>query len=92
MNKLGALVAAISVATLLGACSNATKLSTQPMPKSGFLPNYSLLVPVATSESDTRIWRYRKAGVNPGSYTARRVQSITRSMRNLGGTSYLMNL
>ncbi len=29
---------------------------------------------------------------NPGSYTARRVQSITRSMRNLGGTSYLMNL
>jgi hypothetical protein len=70
MNKLGALVAVISVATLLGACSNATKLSTQPMPKSGFLPNYSLLVPVATSESDTRIWRYRKAGVNPGSYTA----------------------
>ncbi len=40
------------------------------MPKSGFLPNYSVPVPMATSEADTRIWRYCKAGVNPGSYTA----------------------
>lgn len=70
MNKLGALVAAISVATLLAACSNAPKLASQPMPKSGFLPNYSVLVPMATSEADTRIWRYRKAGVNPATYTA----------------------
>lgn len=70
MNKLGALVAAISVATLLAACSNTPKLASQPMPKSGFLPNYSALVPMATSEADTRIWRYRKADVNPGAYTA----------------------
>ena len=70
MKKLGMLVAAISTAALLSACSNATKLSSQPMPKSGFLPNYSVLVPIATSESDTRIWRYRKAGINPGTYTA----------------------
>ena len=70
MNKLGALVAAISVSTLLAACSNTPKLASQPMPKSGFLSNYSVLVPMATSETDTRIWRYRKAGVNPGSYTA----------------------
>ena len=70
MNKLGALVVAISAATLLAACSNTPKLASQPMPKSGFLPDYSVLVPMATSEADTRIWRYRKAGVNPGSYTA----------------------
>ncbi|MBU3593866.1 DUF3313 domain-containing protein [Polynucleobacter sp. 71A-WALBACH] len=70
MNKLGTLVAVISAATLLAACSNTPKLSSQPMPKSGFLSNYSVLVPMATSEADTRIWRYRKAGVNPGSYTA----------------------
>ena len=70
MKKLGMFVAVISTAALLAACSNATKLSSQPMPKSGFLPNYSLLVPIATSESDTRIWRYRKAGINPGTYTA----------------------
>jgi hypothetical protein len=70
MNKLGALVAAISVATLLAACSNTPKLASQPMPNSGFLPNYSVLVPMATSEADTRIWRFRKAGVNPAAYTA----------------------
>lgn len=70
MKKLGTLVAAISAVTLLVACSNTPKLASQPMPQSGFLPNYSVLVPMATSESDTRIWRYRKAGVNPGSYTA----------------------
>jgi hypothetical protein len=70
MNKLGALVLAISAATLLAACSNTPKLASQPMPKSGFLSNYSVLVPIATSEADTRIWRYRKAGINPGTYTA----------------------
>jgi hypothetical protein len=70
MSKLGKLVVALSVATLLVACSNTPKLASQPMPKSGFLPNYSVLVPIATSEADTRIWRYRKAGVNPGSYNA----------------------
>jgi hypothetical protein len=70
MKKLGALVAAILVATLLLACSNTPKLASEAMPKSGFLPNYAVLVPMATSEADTRIWRYRKAGVNPGSYTA----------------------
>lgn len=70
MKKLGVLITAISVAALLSACSNTPKLASQPMPKSGFLPNYSVLVPMATSESDTRIWRYRKAGVNPGAYTA----------------------
>lgn len=70
MKKLGIFIAAISATAFLSACSNAPKLVSQPMPKSGFLPNYSVLVPMATSESDTRIWRYRKAGVNPGAYTA----------------------
>ena len=70
MKKLNTLAIAISAVGILVACSNAPKLATQPMPKSGFLPNYSLLVPVSTSQTDTRIWRYRKAGVNPGTYTA----------------------
>lgn len=70
MKKIGTLVAIAMLVILLGACSNATKLATQPMPKSGFLPNYSVLVPISTNESDTRIWRYRKAGVNPGAYTS----------------------
>ena len=70
MKKIGTLLAAISLVALLGACSNTPKLASQPMPKSGFLPNYSVLVPISTNESDTRIWRYRKAGINPGSYTA----------------------
>ena len=70
MNKLGALVLTISAVTLLAACSNTPKLASEPMPRSGFLPNYSLLVPIATSDADTRIWRYRKAGINPGAYTA----------------------
>jgi hypothetical protein len=55
---------------LLGACSNATKLASEPMPRSGFLSNYALLVPMATNQPDTRIWRYRISGVNPDNYTA----------------------
>jgi hypothetical protein len=70
MKKLGTALAAVSLTVLLTACSNTPKLASQPMPKSGFLPNYSVLVPMSTSESDTRIWRYRKSGVNPNSYTA----------------------
>lgn len=52
------------------ACSNAPKLASDPMPQSGFLPNYALLQPVNISHADTRVWRYRKLGVNPASYTA----------------------
>jgi hypothetical protein len=70
MKKLGTVLAAVLLTVLLAACSNTPKLASQPMPKSGFLPNYSVLVPMSTSESDTRIWRYRKSGVNPNSYTA----------------------
>jgi len=70
MKKLRLLAAFISAAILLAACSNAPKLATQAMPRSGFLPDYSLLVPMATNDPDARIWRYRVSGVNPGSYTA----------------------
>jgi hypothetical protein len=70
MKKLSLLAASISAAILLSACSNAPKLATQAMPRSGFLPDYSLLVPMATNDPDARIWRYRVSGVNPGSYTA----------------------
>ena len=70
MKKLSLLAASISAAILIAACSNAPKLATQAMPRSGFLPDYSLLVPMATNDPDARIWRYRVSGVNPGSYTA----------------------
>jgi hypothetical protein len=70
MKKLNLIAASISVMTLLAACSNAPKLATEPMPRSGYLPDYSLLVPMSTSVPDARIWRYRISGVNPGTYTA----------------------
>jgi len=70
MKKLSLTAASISVAVLLAACSNAPKLATESMPRSGFLPDYSLLVPISTSVPDARIWRYRISGVNPGSYNA----------------------
>ncbi len=70
MNKMKVLLASFAAAMTLAACSNAPKLATQPMPRSGFLPDYNLLVPMASNDSDTRIWRYRISGVNPGVYTA----------------------
>ncbi|MEA9567696.1 DUF3313 domain-containing protein [Polynucleobacter sp. AP-Nickl1-40-C4] len=70
MNKMKVLLASFATAITLAACSNAPKLATQPMPRSGFLPDYNILVPMASSDKDTRIWRYRISGVNPGSYTA----------------------
>lgn len=70
MNRLSKVTVGIFLVGILAACSNATKLSTQPMPKSGFLPNYSILVPTYTSQADTRVWRYRKDGVSRDAYTA----------------------
>jgi len=70
MKKLSFYAAIVSFALAMVACSNATKIASNEMPRSGFLPNYSLLVPTFTSASDTRIWRYRKDGINPANYTA----------------------
>ena len=70
MKKMNVLFASVAAAFTLAACSNAPKLATESMPRSGFLPDYNLLVPMATSDSDTRVWRYRVSGVNPGAYTA----------------------
>jgi hypothetical protein len=70
MKKLNILLIFATSAVILTACSNATKLATQPMPRSGFLPDYNLLVPMPTSDKDTRAWRYRVSGLNPGAYTA----------------------
>lgn len=70
MRKINLLVAGAITVTLLTACSNTPKLLSQPMPKSGFLPDYSLLVPVSTGDADTKVWRYRISNVDPGSYTA----------------------
>jgi hypothetical protein len=70
MKKLGLLAASISTVLLLAACSNTPKLASESMPRSGYLPDYSVLVPMATGVPDARIWRYRISGVNPSSYTA----------------------
>ena len=70
MKKMSLYATAVSVILVLLACSNTPKLASESMPRSGFLPNYSLLVPTYTSASDTRVWRYRKDGINPSTYTA----------------------
>jgi len=70
MKRIGLLAASLSAVALLAACSNAPKLATESMPRSGFLPDYSLLIPMSTSVPDARIWRYRISGVNPSTYTA----------------------
>ena len=70
MKKLQLLAVSVSTVVLLTACSNAPKLATESMPRSGYLPDYSILVPIATSVPDARIWRYRVSDVNPGAYTA----------------------
>jgi hypothetical protein len=70
MKKISLYAATVSFALALIACSNTPKLASESMPRSGFLPNYSLLVPTFTTASDTRIWRYRKEGLNPANYTA----------------------
>ena len=70
MKKKNLVTASIIAVMLLAACSNAPKLTTDNMPRSGFLPDYSILVPMATSVPDARIWRYRISGVSPGTYTA----------------------
>ncbi len=64
------MLASLAASLVLAACSHAPKVATEPMPRSGFLPDYNSLVSMATSESETRVWRYRVTGVNPGSYTA----------------------
>ena len=70
MKKMNVLLGILATAMALAGCSNAPKLATETMPRSGFLPDYSLLVSMATSEKDVRIWRYRVSDVNPSSYIA----------------------
>ena len=69
METKAAFVAAACLTTLLAACSTTSKLASEPMPESGFLSNYSVLVPVSTTVPDVRIYRYRKSGVDPAEYT-----------------------
>ena len=70
MKKMNVLLGILATVMALAGCSNAPKLATETMPRSGFLPDYNLLVSMATSEKDVRIWRYRVSDVNPSSYTA----------------------
>lgn len=66
-----ALLVALPLTGVIAGCSSGPKImSTTAMPESGFLPNYRLLQPVANTPEGTRIWRYRKAGINPNTYTA----------------------
>jgi hypothetical protein len=68
--KLTQSIAISAAAITLIACSNAPAIMTQPMPQSGFLPNYSLLKAVPNTPEGTRVWRYRNEAVNPSIYTA----------------------
>lgn len=70
MKKMNVLMTSFIAAITLVACSNAPKLATESMPRSGFLPDYNLLVPMASNDKDVRVWRYRISGVNPSAYTA----------------------
>lgn len=70
MHKFRLLIVFTIFIACISACSNTPKLASEPMPRSGFLPNYNLLQPVSISHADTHIWRYRKPGINPASYTA----------------------
>ncbi len=70
MNKFRTLGLVALLAVFISACSNTPKLASQPMPRSGFLQNYTYMVPVSTREADTRAWRYRKPGIDRGTYTA----------------------
>jgi hypothetical protein len=64
-------VASLGVLSLaLLACSSGPKIMSQPMPQSGFLPNYALLELMPDTPSDTRVWRYRNQSVNPSIYKA----------------------
>ena len=69
-SKTAALIAVSCTAVLLSACGSAPQLATEPMPESGFLSNYAVLAPAESPSDDVRIWRYRKPGVDAGSYTA----------------------
>ena len=53
MKKISLAAFLISVIAVLAACSNTPKLASESMPRSGFLPNYSLLVPTYTIEAGT---------------------------------------
>lgn len=59
--------------TLIG-CSSAPPNPLQN--GSGFLPNYSLLKPVANPPQGTQIYTYKNPNVNRGSYTAVIVQPV----------------
>lgn len=75
-SKLAQLLFVSCFGLTLFACSNAPKMMTEAMPKSGFLPNYSLLQAVPNTPSGTRVWRYRNEAVSPSAYTAVMIDPI----------------
>jgi hypothetical protein len=72
---LSALTGALALGALV-ACSSGPKLSSEPMPRSGYLPNYDLLRPVPSGEKDARVWRYRKDGIASNAYTGIMIDPI----------------
>ncbi len=61
---------------VLLACSSGPKMMSQPMPQSGFLPNYALMQAVPNTPSGTRVWRYRNEAVKSSAYTAVMIDPI----------------
>lgn len=70
LQKIITLICLIAMSVVFVGCSNTPKMMSQPMPQSGFLPNYALLQFVPDTPKDTKVWRYRKAGVDQSQYTS----------------------
>ena len=64
------IAAALTLAATLSGCAGSDKNKHQPIPQSGFLPNYNLLTEVGGTPKDVKLWRYRNASVNPATYTS----------------------
>jgi len=73
------------VAAVLTACGGSRIGSTDKMPESGFLPNYTLLQPVQDMPQDVKLWRYRKAGLSPSQYTEVIVDPIALNQTEYSG-------
>jgi hypothetical protein len=67
-----ALLALISA----GMITSAHAQSGKDMPTTGFIPDYTLLKPVANPPEGSKIYRYRNPAIQPGAYTAVIIEPI----------------
>ncbi len=70
------LFSACAAVILLGACSTAPLLTTQPLPKSGFLSQYELLKPLTIKDPDVRAWHYFNQDIKNKMYSGVIVEPI----------------